>query len=41
MPAADGGTGVWIDAQLIILLLGVDGAYQADEGIIGTWERLR
>ena len=30
------GTGVWIEAQLIIVFLCIDGTYQTDQRIVGT-----
>ena len=36
MPAADSGTGVGVETQLVIVLLGVDGTYQTDKRVVGT-----
>ena len=40
MPAAYNGTGVGINAQLVIVLFAIDGVNEADERIVGAGIRL-
>ena len=40
MPLADGGHSREIDGELIVVLVAVDGAHEADEGILRTREGL-